>query len=109
MRPFHNIIIKNLVSNLKIIRAAKTHHWHNVYSECKYDMKQTWKNINSILSKTPNKNNLPNSFLHEGHNITDAEHISNVFNKFEGFAYVDDVHYSPKANKIIAEKIKELL
>jgi len=57
---------RNLLN--RIIRAAKTHHWHNVFSECKYDMKQTWKNINSILSKTPNKNNLPNSFLHEGHN-----------------------------------------
>ncbi len=61
------------------------------------------------LIKEANKKRLLKKYNKLKDNDGLAIDISNVFNKFEGFAYVDDVHYSPKANKIIAEKIKELL
>jgi hypothetical protein len=66
----------------QIIRKAKTIYWNKVFTETKYDIKQTWKNINNILRKTRNKHNFPNSFSHDGKILTNHNDIANAFNKY---------------------------
>ena len=62
------------------IRAAKIKHYDEVFKQYKYDIKQTWKNISSLISKSSKKEirqiNVNNTM------IKDKQKIANEFNSF---------------------------
>jgi len=66
----------------KVIRAAKNLHWQYTFNSCKNNMKTMWKNINGILARTNNKQDIPQYFLVNNETITDKEQIADQFNKF---------------------------
>lgn len=64
----------------KVLREAKFLYWQNRFELTKSDIKQTWKNINSILNRSQNKNEFPNKFKHNNTLITEPNQIANLFN-----------------------------
>ena len=64
----------------RVIKAAKRLYWDTVFTESKNDVKLTWKYINTILQRTQNKVNFPDSFRHNGNILTENKHIANAFN-----------------------------
>ena len=62
----HNIIAVNLHTYNKIlrrtIRLAKRNYYHNLFKKYSNDIKQTWTEINIMLSKAKNKVKIPDYF-----------------------------------------------
>ena len=77
--PNYEVILTNfktLNSVLKKnIRAAKKNYFELCFNRSKYDIRNTWKIINNILSK--NKANKIFNFKENGINITDTSNITN--------------------------------
>ncbi len=66
----------------KSIRLAKRNYYQTTFSKCKDDIRDTWKIINEILSRTKRKKSFP-LFFKDGDNIvTNKELIANKFNSF---------------------------
>lgn len=81
---------RNLLN--KIIRKAKQLYYSQVFNACLHDMKGTWRQINTILSKTKNKQNVSTHFTENGTQITNPQEISNEFNNFF-------INIGPKLNR----------
>jgi hypothetical protein len=65
-----------------VIRNAKKLYWENKFTECKSNIKLTWKNLNNILHRTANKKDFPNYFINNEHQISDHNDIANAFNQY---------------------------
>lgn len=67
----------------KLIRAAKQLHWTNSFKSCEKDIKATWKQINNLLNKNNNKNDVTNHFItNDNVTLTNANEIANSFNEY---------------------------
>jgi len=66
----------------QMIKNAKKTFFSNCFENYKSDMKKTWETINGILNKNKNKNDLPECFHINEHEVNDARVISNEFNKY---------------------------
>ena len=82
----HNILKNNLkVYNTmlkQIIRTAKRTYYNASFINSKYDIKNTWKTINEILSRNNNNKSLPPFFKDGEEIIKDEKEIANRFNSF---------------------------
>ena len=65
----------------KSIRAAKMMYYNETFTRFKGDIRQTWKTINSILSRNPEKENSPNSINYDGRIISDKKEVLNALNE----------------------------
>ena len=75
LNTYNNILKKN-------IRLAKSQYYHNVFERFKKDVKNTWKTIKELISRTENKKLLPDFFRIEGQNISNDKVIANKFNEY---------------------------
>jgi hypothetical protein len=80
-------ILKNKYVNynriyLNVIRKAKQLYWENKFNECKSDMKNTWKHLNSVLNRKSNKHEFPDNFSINSNRITDHKDIAEEFNNY---------------------------
>ena len=66
----------------RIKREAKQIYYNNLFIKYKYDIKNTWRTINSILGKTNDKSSISDSFNIDGSNSSDPGVISDNFCKF---------------------------
>ena len=67
----------------KKIKTAKRNYEKELFKKCKNDSKSIWKNINSILGKTPHKKNIPSKINDEnGVTLSNLNDISNAFNDY---------------------------
>ena len=64
----------------KVVRKAKFLYWQNRFESTKRDIKQTWKNINSILNRSQNKKEFPTYFKNNDIPVYDPNEIANLFN-----------------------------
>ena len=64
------------------IRAAKQAYFELCFNRFKNDIKNTWKTINDILSKTKIKKKSPTVIVENGVTHTDKLNIANKFNQF---------------------------
>ena len=80
----HNILKNNLkVYNTmlkQIIRTATRTYYNAAFINSKYDIKNTWKTINGILSRNNNNKSLPPFFKDGEEIIKDEKEIANRFN-----------------------------
>jgi exonuclease III len=72
----YNKIIK------KQIRIAKIEYYSTIFQQLKDDPKNTWKEINRILSQTPTANHSIEHLNIAGTKIVDSQNISNHLNDF---------------------------
>ena len=78
-----NINLKTYNGILKTsIRAAKQIYFELCFKRFKNDIRNTWKTINDILSKTKIKKKSPTVIVENGVTHTDKQHIANKFNQF---------------------------
>ena len=66
----------------KTIREAKQKYYETCFDKYKYDMKNTWSTINSILHRKKLKKMFPDYFVDNGRIIKDKIKIANKFNSF---------------------------
>jgi len=66
----------------KLIRIAKSTHFHEQIQLAKTDMKRTWKILKNSLNISDQKNNLPSYFMHDNDMVTDKKDIAEQFNIF---------------------------
>ena len=64
------------------IRAAKKNCYIHCFETCKSDMKETWRNINTLLGKTNLKKDFPKLFLIVDEYVSDQVSIDNAFKEF---------------------------
>ena len=64
------------------IRAAKQIYFELCFKRFKNDIRNTWKTINDILSKTKIQKKYPAVIVENGVTHTDKQHIANKFNQF---------------------------
>lgn len=64
------------------IRLAKKMHFNKIFDQCKNDIKQTWKSINSLLNRNGARSALPECFNIDGSLISDRSKLADAFNKF---------------------------
>ena len=78
-----NINLKTYNGILKTsIRAAKQAYFELCFNRFKNDIKNTWKTINEILSKSKIKKKSPTVIVENGVTHTDKLNIANKFNQF---------------------------
>ena len=78
-----NINLKTYNGILKTsIRAAKQTYFELCFKRFKNDIKNTWKTINDILSKTKIQKKSPTVIVENGVTHTDKQNIANKFNQF---------------------------
>ena len=83
MTQIININLKTYNGILKTsIRAAKQAYFESCFNRFKNDIKNTWKTINDILSKTKIQNKSPTVIVENGVTHTDKLNIANKFNQF---------------------------
>ena len=70
---------KNKINRL--IKKDKRNYYQNLFARNRYDMKKTWKVINSLISKNQNHNVIKKILLHNIE-FTSEEEIANVFNNY---------------------------
>ena len=75
LRTYNKILKKN-------IREAKMMYYQERFSHFEKDIKNTWKTISSIISKTENNNILPEKMQINNNIVTDPLQIANEFNHF---------------------------
>ena len=74
----------NLYRNMlnKLIRAAKQQYWDEKFGESANNVKDAWKNINTLINKEKNKNKIPECVTQQGRRLDDPTEITNAFNKY---------------------------
>ena len=68
---------RNIYNRLK--RKAKQNYYADLFDEYKYDMKKTWKIINSTIGKRNNKTDHTKEFKHNNIVINNPNEIANTF------------------------------
>ena len=71
---------RNKLNNL--IRTAKKLHLANTFELCKNDMKDTWRNINQLIKRCPNKVNIPDVLKNDNESYHGSKNIAEGFNNF---------------------------
>ena len=66
----------------KLIRQRKRDFYNDQFTKASSDIKETWKNIKTILNKNKKSSGYPTLFKHNGLDITDPKTIANEFNKY---------------------------
>lgn len=66
----------------KTIRNAKKFHYSSLFTECKNDLKKTWKSINSILNRNKPISSFPETFIIDGISFQERNIIADKFNNF---------------------------
>ena len=77
----HNLCVYNAILK-KMIREAKEKYYHATFEKHKFDMKNTWKEINHILARSRNESKTIDKIVVNGRKITDQQEIANEFNNF---------------------------
>ena len=72
----YNVILK------RSFRIAKQLYFETCFNQFKFDIKNTWKTINEILSKSKNNKSFPTYFKESNSIMTDKLEILNKFNAF---------------------------
>ena len=65
-----------------ILNKAEKDFYHKKISDCQGDQKQTWKIINSIMTKNNNAKSKSHDFIIDNQNITDDNIVANKFNDY---------------------------
>ena len=89
LKTYNRILITNIC-------AANKQFLAYTFDKYKSDIRNTWKNINEILSHG-NKNTFPTSLNVNGPEITNTLEIANIFNSFftnMGNELANDINYS---------------
>ena len=63
-------------------RRSRTQYYFNLFNKCKNNIRESWTNINKLIKKAKNSNNLPSFFLSDNKQITDKLQIAQEFNNF---------------------------
>ena len=66
----------------KLIKKAKEIHWHNAFQQSKGDIKETWRNINSLLGRHIKKRTFPDQFKNDTELFNTTKDIANGFNEY---------------------------
>jgi len=76
-------IFKNYRNKLNsLIRKSKREYYERKFESVKYNMRKTWKTINSVIGRNK-KNNIQAQFTSaHGHNISNPQEIADEFNNF---------------------------
>ena len=74
------ITFRNVYNKLK--KTAKQEHYKNLFQKHKYDIKKTWRVINSLIGRTNDKSTISNTFKINNKTVTDDQKISNEFCNF---------------------------
>ena len=81
----HNQLKTNVDSFNKIlkktIRAAKRQHYFHSFQQHENDPNNTWRTINSVLSREKSNDDLPSFLTVDGQKIEDKKEMVNLFNK----------------------------
>ena len=64
------------------IKISKTIYFANEFEKFKFDIKNTWATLNSILNRKKNKGKLPDYLILDGKEIHEKENIANAFNNY---------------------------
>ena len=73
-------IFRNIYN--KLIRKAKEIHWHNSFQQSKHDIKQTWRNINTLLGRHTKTSKFPDQFKNDNTIFNTNKTIANGFNEY---------------------------
>ena len=65
-----------------LIKTAKKLHWAATFELCKNDMKETWRNINKLMNRNPNKMTIPDVLKNGAESYQSSNHIAEGFNNF---------------------------
>ena len=79
----------------RTIRSAKTLFYEQTFNSCRDDVKKTWKNINSILNRGKQDNNLPKALNFENRTLRDRSEILDALN----------LHFSTIGDKIASQSM----
>lgn len=66
----------------KTIRIAKKAHFDKIFSDCKNDIKRTWKEINNLLNRVKANDSFPSTFIIDDCEVSDIRVIADKFNDF---------------------------
>ena len=86
------ITFRNVYNKLK--KTAKQEHYKNLFQKHKYDIKKTWRVINSLIGRTNDKSTISNTFKINNKTVTDDQKISNEFCNFFtniGIKYANEI------------------
>ncbi len=82
----YQIMSINLKTYNKILKrsiyAAKQYFLESTFNKYKYDIRNTWKTINKIMSRNKKANCYPSSINIDGIEITNQIDMANTFNTF---------------------------
>ena len=81
----------------KIIRDAKKNYFENCLSNCKNDLKETWRVINDALGRNNSGKLLPDIFKINNTKVDNKLEIANAFNDYFkniGEKLADNIHYN---------------
>ena len=81
----------------KIIRDAKKNYFENCLSNCKNDLKETWRVINDALGRNNSGKLLPDIFKINNTKVDNELEIANAFNDYFkniGDKLADNIHYN---------------
>ena len=68
---------RNKYNQLK--RTAKQTYYEQRFEQYKYDIRNTWKLLNSLVGRTKDKSSIPDTFKHNGKTLNERSEISNGF------------------------------
>ena len=81
--PEHEMLLINLKTYNVILKSiAKQSYFETRFNQFKFDIKNTWKTINEILSKSKTNKSFPTYFKESNSIMTDKLEIANKFNAF---------------------------
>ena len=72
----YNVILK------RSFRIAKLSYFETRFNQLKFDIKNAWKTMNEILSKSKTNKSFPTYFIESNSIMTDKLEIANKFNAF---------------------------
>ena len=78
----HNIHMSFKKQVQKDIRKAKEHYLNNFFTENAKDSRKTWRQLNSLIDKTPKNSEPITEIIVNNNKINDNDSIAHEFNKF---------------------------
>ena len=66
----------------KVKRAAKINYYRNLFTQHKNNIKMTWSILNQLTGRNKQRDNLPNTFSHQGRHFPGNKEIANGLNNF---------------------------
>ena len=71
---------RNILNCVK--RTAKKQYYQIILNEYRYDIRKTWKVMNSIIGRTQDKSSISEKFIINGRTETDPNSIADGFGKY---------------------------